>query len=47
VPGLAVYTPPNVAKSGCNMFIESNGQKLRMGKCGYFSAYGKLLKEEK
>jgi cysteine dioxygenase len=45
VPDLAVYTPPNVAKGGCNMFIESNGKKIRVGKCGYYSAYGKLLKE--
>jgi hypothetical protein len=40
-----VYTPPNVAKGGCNIFDPKTGKKSHVKKCGYYSAYGKLLKE--
>jgi cysteine dioxygenase len=40
-----VYTPPNVAKGGCNMFDPNTGKKSHIKKCGYYSAYGQLLKE--
>lgn len=42
---LAVYTPPNVAKGGCNIFMESTGRKSHVSKCGNYSAYGKILEE--
>ena len=40
-----VYTPPNVAKGGCNIFDQKTGKKSHITKCGYYSAYGRLLKE--
>ena len=40
-----VYTPPNVAKGGCNMFNEKTGKSFHVSKCGYYTAYGKMLKE--
>lgn len=43
-PGI-VYTPPNVAKGGCNIFDQKTGKKSHVTKCGYYSAYGRLLKE--
>ncbi|KAK8127523.1 cysteine dioxygenase [Apiospora sp. TS-2023a] len=42
---LHLYTPPNVAKSGCNIFDLRSGKKSHVPKCGYFSKYGRLLKE--
>ncbi|ERT01560.1 cysteine dioxygenase [Sporothrix schenckii 1099-18] len=42
---LHLYTPPNVAKGGCNVFNEKTGKCSHVSKCGYYSAYGKLLKE--
>lgn len=42
---LHLYTPPNVAKGGCNIFDPNTGKKSHVRKCGYYSAYGKLLKE--
>lgn len=40
-----VYTPPNVAKGGCNVFNEKTGKCSHVSKCGYYTAYGKLLKD--
>jgi cysteine dioxygenase len=40
-----VYTPPNVAKGGCYIFDQKTGKRSHVAKCGYYSAYGKLLKE--
>ncbi|TPX06954.1 uncharacterized protein E0L32_011099 [Thyridium curvatum] len=42
---LHLYTPPNVAKGGCNIFNEKTGKSSHVAKCGYYSAYGQLLKE--
>ncbi|KAH8912149.1 cysteine dioxygenase type I [Coniochaeta sp. PMI_546] len=42
---LHLYTPPNVAKGGCNIFDPNTGRKSHVKKCGYYSAYGKLLDE--
>lgn len=42
---LHLYTPPNVAKGGCNIFDQKTGKKSHITKCGYYSAYGRLLKE--
>ncbi|CAK7239538.1 MAG: hypothetical protein STHCBS139747_000969 [Sporothrix thermara] len=42
---LHLYTPPNVAKGGCNMFNEKTGKSFHVSKCGYYTAYGKMLKE--
>lgn len=41
----AVYTPPNVAKGGCNIFDEATGRSSHVPSCHYFSAYGRLLKQ--
>ena len=42
---VSVYTPPNVAKGGCNIFDAKTGKMSHVAKCGYYSAYGKLLSE--
>ncbi|EGO58973.1 cysteine dioxygenase [Neurospora tetrasperma FGSC 2508] len=42
---LHLYTPPNVAKGGCHIFNPETGKKSHVPKCGYYSAYGKRLKE--
>ncbi|KAB5554637.1 cysteine dioxygenase [Coniochaeta sp. 2T2.1] len=42
---LHLYTPPNVAKGGCNIFDPKTGRRSHVAKCGNYSAYGKLLKE--
>jgi cysteine dioxygenase len=39
-----VYTPPNVARGGCHIFDQNTGTKCHIKKCGYYSAYGGLLK---
>ncbi|KAH8681305.1 RmlC-like cupin domain-containing protein [Xylariales sp. PMI_506] len=43
---LHLYTPPNVAKGGCWIFDQRTGKKSHVAKCGYYSAYGRLLKDE-
>ncbi|KAI0160916.1 RmlC-like cupin domain-containing protein [Hypoxylon sp. FL1284] len=43
---LHLYTPPNVAKFGCNIFDGSTGKKTHIAKCGNYSAYGKRVKDE-
>ncbi|KAI5865099.1 cysteine dioxygenase type I [Durotheca rogersii] len=40
---LHLYTPPNVAKYGCNIFDDSTGKKTHIAKCGNYSAYGKRV----
>ncbi len=40
-----MYTPPNVAKGGCNIFNEKTGHCSHISKCGNYTAYGKLLKD--
>lgn len=42
---LHLYTPPNVAKGGCNIFNEKTSKCSHVSKCGYYTAYGKMLKE--
>ncbi|KAF5681203.1 cysteine dioxygenase [Fusarium denticulatum] len=42
---LHLYTPPNVAKTGCHIFDEKTGRKSHVPGCHYYSAYGRLLKE--
>jgi len=41
-----VYTPPNVTKGGCNVFNEKTGRSSHISKCGYYSVYGKMLREQ-
>jgi cysteine dioxygenase len=38
--GWVVYTPPNAAVYGCNVFNEANGQSTHINKCTVFSEYG-------
>ncbi|ROT40637.1 cysteine dioxygenase type I [Sodiomyces alkalinus F11] len=40
---LHLYTPPNVAKSGCNIFDETTGKRSHISQCGYYSAHGVRL----
>ncbi|KKA30821.1 hypothetical protein TD95_005053 [Thielaviopsis punctulata] len=42
---LHLYTPPNVAKEGCNVFDQSTGKSSHIAKCGYHSVYGRVLEE--
>jgi len=35
-----VYTPPNAAVYGCNVFNEENGHSTHINKCTVFSEYG-------
>jgi len=37
---LHLYTPPNAAVYGCNVFNEANGHSTHMAKCTVFSEYG-------
>ncbi|KAH9904006.1 RmlC-like cupin domain-containing protein [Xylariomycetidae sp. FL2044] len=38
---LHLYTPPNVAKRGCNIFNALTGEKTYIPKCGTYSEYGR------
>ncbi|KAI1401552.1 cysteine dioxygenase type I [Hypoxylon fuscum] len=40
---LHLYTPPNVAKYGCNIFNPKTGKKTHIAKCGNYSAYGQRV----
>ncbi|KAI1327117.1 cysteine dioxygenase type I [Xylariaceae sp. FL0255] len=40
---LHLYTPPNVARSGCNIFSVDTGKKIHIPKCGNYSAFGRRL----
>ncbi|KAI0011615.1 RmlC-like cupin domain-containing protein [Xylariaceae sp. FL0662B] len=42
---LHLYTPPNVAKHGCNTFNARTGKKTHVAKCGHYSVYGKRVNE--
>ncbi|KAF4126808.1 cysteine dioxygenase [Geosmithia morbida] len=43
---LHLYTPPNVAKKGCNIFEEGTGRSSHVPTCHYYSVYGRLVKEQ-
>jgi cysteine dioxygenase len=36
-----VYTPPNAAVYGCNVFDEKTGHAKHMAKCTVYSEYGR------
>lgn len=40
-----VYTPPNVAKGGCHIFDAGTGKSSHVRQCGYYSEYGRRLKD--
>ncbi|KAI1269024.1 RmlC-like cupin domain-containing protein [Xylariaceae sp. FL1019] len=40
---LHLYTPPNVARQGCNIFNPETGKKTHIAKCGNYSAFGRRL----
>ncbi|KAJ0115328.1 hypothetical protein J7T55_012605 [Diaporthe amygdali] len=42
---LHLYTPPNVAKSGCNTFNPITGKRSHVPKCGYYSKYKQRVEE--
>ncbi|KAJ4321678.1 hypothetical protein N0V94_002769 [Neodidymelliopsis sp. IMI 364377] len=42
---LHLYTPPNAAVYGCNVFNEANGRSTHMAKCTVFSEYGSQVRE--
>ncbi|KAH8167867.1 hypothetical protein CIB48_g380 [Xylaria polymorpha] len=42
---LHLYTPPNVARQGCNIFNPQTGKKTHVPKCGNYSAYGQRVNE--
>ncbi|KAI8946666.1 RmlC-like cupin domain-containing protein [Xylaria longipes] len=42
---LHLYTPPNVARQGCNIFNPQTGRKTHVPKCGNYSVYGQRVNE--
>ncbi|ROW14504.1 hypothetical protein VPNG_03175 [Cytospora leucostoma] len=42
---LHLYTPPNVARSGCNTFNPVTGKRSHVPKCDYYSKYKQLLEK--
>ncbi|EKD17895.1 uncharacterized protein L3040_004437 [Drepanopeziza brunnea f. sp. 'multigermtubi'] len=38
---LHLYTPPNAAKEGCNIFDERTGKSSHVTQCNFFSSFGK------
>ncbi|KAI0478112.1 RmlC-like cupin domain-containing protein [Xylaria cf. heliscus] len=42
---LHLYTPPNVARQGCNIFNPQTGKKTHVPKCGNYSVYGRRVNE--
>ncbi|KAI0379817.1 cysteine dioxygenase type I [Hypomontagnella monticulosa] len=40
---LHLYTPPNVAKYGCNIFNPKTGEMTHINKCGNYSAFGQRV----
>ncbi|KAI1490788.1 RmlC-like cupin domain-containing protein [Biscogniauxia mediterranea] len=40
------YTPPNVARSGCNIFNVMTGEKTHIAKCENYSAYGRRVENK-
>ncbi|KAI0132208.1 RmlC-like cupin domain-containing protein [Xylariales sp. AK1849] len=43
---LHLYTPPNVAKGGCWIFDQKTGKRSHVPKCGYYSTYGRLVRDQ-
>ncbi|KAI0204910.1 RmlC-like cupin domain-containing protein [Astrocystis sublimbata] len=43
---LHLYTPPNVARWGCNVFNPSTGNKTHLSKCKNYSVYGQRVDEQ-
>lgn len=41
-----VYTPPNAAVYGCNVFNEANGHSTHIKKCTVYSEYGATVREQ-
>lgn len=44
---LHLYTPPNAAVYGCNIFDEETGHSKHIKKCTVFSEYGHELREQR
>ncbi|GAP82820.1 putative cysteine dioxygenase [Rosellinia necatrix] len=42
---LHLYTPPNVARQGCNIFNPQTGKKTHVAKCGNYSVHGQRVQE--
>ncbi|KAI1651461.1 cysteine dioxygenase type I [Daldinia decipiens] len=42
---LHLYTPPNVAKNGCNIFDVKTGKMTHISKCGHYSEHGKRVQD--
>ncbi|KAI0398988.1 RmlC-like cupin domain-containing protein [Xylaria palmicola] len=40
---LHLYTPPNVARAGCNIFNPDTGKKTHVAKCPNYSVHGQRL----
>jgi hypothetical protein len=38
-----VYTPPNAAREGCNIFDERTGKKSHVTQSNFYSAFGKKV----
>jgi cysteine dioxygenase len=43
---LHLYTPPNAAVYGCNVFNEANGHSTHIKKCTVYSEYGATVREQ-
>jgi cysteine dioxygenase len=35
-----VYTPPNAARQGCNLFCEKTGRRSHVSQCNFYSIFG-------
>ncbi|KAI2609418.1 cysteine dioxygenase type I [Hypoxylon fragiforme] len=42
---LHLYTPPNVAKFGCNIFSPKTGKMTHVPKCGNYSKFGERVED--
>ena len=40
---LKVYTPPNAAREGCNIFDEKTGRKSHVTQCSFYSEFGRKV----
>ena len=40
---LHLYTPPNAAREGCNIFDERTGKKSHVTQCNFYSAFGRKV----
>jgi len=43
---LHLYTPPNAAKVGCNIFDERTGKRSHVTQCNFFSEFGRLVEHK-